>query len=887
MASRSSSSSSDLSPERFALFLRVAMVVSGAAALLYETAWLRQLSLVMGHTVHALSAVLTAFLGGLALGAYISGRVMKGRLVNLKTYGWLEIGIGAAALLVAPGIAAISPLFGSAYRGLADNFLVYNLAQFAACSLVVMIPAVLMGATLPLVTALLSRHVRNLQSLSGQLYSANSLGGVLGVALGGFIFLPTLGVMGSTFLAVALNVGLGVAALVLARRLPEGEDETQEKKKGKSGRSSGSGGWPAPSGRWLAWIYGFSGFAALVLEVGWARIVSLSIGSTTYGFTIILSTYILGLALGSHFAPKIKLLSSDPVRGASLASAVVALWSLVSLSYLGTLPVRIVKAAGSGDISFGDLLLTETFLVGSTILLPTFAMGAMFPLMTGMLGRSGVDSSRSIGTCYAANTLGNILGSFVAGFFLVPMIGMRTTIVLAAVLSLLVALALAVPAILANTRRVRQAAAIAVGAMVLAGILAPGWDKEVVTSGPYLYASSIMRTARDSGQAGDDAIVEAMRDRFELIDYVEGATTVVTVKKAKRGGALHLQVGGKSDAFSFASTQNLIGHAPLLLHGDPKEVLILGLGSGSTLGSVLTHPVDKVDAVEISAGVKEMAAKHFAPYNNGALDDPRAEVRVGDGRNHLRHSGRTYDVIISQPSNPWISGAAGLFTLEYFQEVAEHLNPGGVTCSWFKLLADDGSATRSLLATVQQVFPECYLMETRAFGEYVVIAFKDREGLSPAAVRRVLSTPEAVTDLRRIRMETEAIFLSSLFLGPDEIRSLGEGAVINTDDNAFIEFMGPKLIRNSDKVRLHADLSQQRLDVLSRIDWADFDPSQKRILERQLTNHHEARGLALQARQLEAAGQEGSDEWKDLVRRGARLLPSEPYLASAIGRANQ
>ena len=739
------------------LVLAWCLVASGAAALVYEVLWLREMSLVMGHTVYALSAILTAFLGGLTLGAYLAARRIERSGASLRLYVGLELAIAATALLVPVATRALNPVVGAAYRELGGHFVAYNLVQFLLCGLVVLPATICMGATLPVVSDMLLRARHDIGGGAGALYALNSVGGALGAAAAGFLLLPALGMRATALVAVALNLTAAAAAAWLARHTTAGVAPAVA---AAASAAEPDADWPAPTLRTLVALYGAFGFANLALEVGWARLVSLSIGSTTDGFTIILMTYIAGLAAGSFVVPRVPLFRRRPVATAGALHATIALWSLVSLAYLGRLPERVAGLVKGGVADrFASFLAAETLLVAATIAVPTFAMGGVFPLVAALVRRAVRSSGRAVGLAYAANSLGNIAGSFVAGFVLVPALGMRGTIVSSAVLTGVVGLGYLAPALAAGRRGAAPAAAGLAAALAIAVWTAPGWNRQLVTSGPYFH----------SGDLGT------------LVDYREGASTVVAVKQV--GNLRVLQVGGIREATSGSSLPNFLGHLAMLLHGPAREVLVVGLGSGTTLASVLKHPAERVDCVEISPEVVAAARAHFG----APLDDPRVTMIVGDGRNHLRHAGRRYDVIVSQPSYPWVSGAGGLFTREYFDDVRAHLAPGGIAVAWFTAESDAGK--RSVIGAWLDAFPAGYLFESRSV-DSVLVGLRDPAPLAAAKVADGLKVPAVRQDLTQLQLADAAALLGALVAGPDELRRYAAAVPPNTDENGWVEFRG-------------------------------------------------------------------------------------------------
>jgi spermidine synthase len=861
------------------------MLGSGAAALVYEVVWLRLLSLVMGSTAYALSAMLTAFLGGLALGAWIAGRASQSRGASLRAYAALEIGIALLAGAMPALVAAAAPLFGAAYRALGESLLAYSVAQLAIAGALLLVPTALMGATLPVLTAAVVREAGGLAGRVGDLYGANSLGGALGAALCGFLLLPELGMRATSWVAAGLNAAVALAALAAAR-LPAARPTAPDALPQPSlpePRAAPASDHPAPPPLAVALLYAVSGFATLALEVAWARVVGLSIGSTSYGFAVTLSSFILGIALGSLAAARAGWLWRRPVRSIAWLHFAIALSATLSIGWLARLPIFVVSIFGDPDATFAGLLARQLLLVGATILVPTLAMGAIFPLVTEVLHRGAAPPGRAVGSTYAANTWGTIVGSFAAGFVLVPWIGMRATIAVSAGLSALVGLAWLAPALRAGRAGAALEAAFALAGVALLVAAAPGFDPAILTSGPYLYGRALAERMPAGGSLEEIARAWS-RALGELVEWREGASGVVSLRR--RGSKLSLQMGGKSDAYSYASTQNLIAHLPLLLQGGARDVLVIGLGSASTLGSALTHPVERVDAVEISPEVLDFARRYFAPYNGGALDDPRARVRIGDGRNHLRHSGRDYDVIVSQPSNPWISGSAALFTREFFQELRAHLRPGGIACVWFVATDEEGRALRSILRTFSEAFEHAYLFESLLLGEYLLIGARDAPAWSGAAISERLRATRAGADLARLGPLGAPELAGLLLLGPEGVRRFGARGVRNTDDGAHLEFLGPRLLAMRDRLRAQRELEALRpraLDFFAEARVAGQDPEARRFAER-LDAIGRSKPLVLEAREIEAREGRGA-AWRAVALRAAELNPADPYV-SALARAD-
>lgn len=750
------------------------LVLSGAAGLIYEVLWMREVGLVMGHTAYALSALLAAFLGGLALGAALAGRWAQRHTATVRHYVGLELLVAATALLVPSMIRLSDPLYGLLYRGLQDNLLLLSAAQFLLCALIMLVPSALMGMTLPVVVSILTPDRRPLIRPVGHLYAFNSFGGAVGAGLAGLLLLPTFGATLTAGAAAGLNLFAALFAL-FGTSSPEVDATSPAPEPEPEPPSAHT--WPAPATSVLMLLYGLAGLSALVLQVGWSRLVTLSLGSTVYGFTITLLSFIFGLSAGSLALGHLAWVRRDPVRSLVALHAGVALFTVYSLPWLGGLPLRVAELMAQ-DLGFGALWIAQLALVVPTIFVPTFAMGAIFPLVTELFRRESCSSGRAVGTSYAANTVGSIIGSLVGGFLLIPAFGMRNTVLAAAGLSALIAVVYLVPA-----GRSRPASVLAFGAVLLGlvgagGWLIPAWDKERITSAAFLagYESGRQtdpKTGKTTAFSGPPG---------QLIDAVEGPTTVAAVRQVSERFKL-LYIGGVSEAASQGLMHQYLAHQAMLLHPQAKRVLVVGLGAGHTLSSVLHYPVTQVDCLELSSEVVDMARRHFLEETHDALNDPRVHLHVGDGRNHLRHSGQRYDVIISQPSYPWMTGAARLFTKEYFEEIYAHLEDDGVAVVWFP--SQSVASTESLLKTWGTVFENALLfVAEQNWGMNLAVGIKGEAQPEPAAIAAALRRPEVGQALKPLGIWGAGGFLQAMRPWPE----LDASVPLNTDDNGYVEF---------------------------------------------------------------------------------------------------
>jgi spermidine synthase len=757
--------------------------VSGAAALIYEVVWTRLLTLQMGHGVAAASTVLTAFMGGLAIGAAVAGRI-GGRLTPrhaLETYASLELAIAGLALLLPFGLAALRPMLSGAYdEGSGGS--TFAILRLGTSVLLLAAPAAAMGATFPIASRWVVRVASHAAQYAGALYAANTLGAAMGAVLAGFVLIPALGLSGSTWVAGSLNVIAAAGAFAIARTAPVDVPVAAAATKVAALRTSVVDARNARP--WLAAAaLGASGFASLTLQVVWTRLLVLILGPTTYAFSLVVSIFIVGLAGGAAIGARLATRTRQPAVGLamclmasvglSIAAAAAVDWALLAMA-------EIVARPGYG---FNDVLLRQVGMVSGLLLPMTLAFGAAFPFAVSLASGSSATQDEAVtenlGRIYAVNTIGAVTGALLAGFVLVPRIGLHLTI--RAVTVLVAVAAIAILVTVAGRGRGRTVGLAEALVVLAAAAWLPQWDRLLLSSGAYKYAAAMRGPSLETALTAGD-----------LLFYREGATGTVAVRQL--AGTVSLAIDGKVDASNAGDmlTQRLLAHVPLLLHPDPTRAAILGLGSGVTLGSALTHPLRDATVLEISPEVVD-ASHFFDAENHRALADPRTRLVVGDGRTHLMLGRATYDVIISEPSNPWMAGIASLFTKEFFEGVRARLAPGGVLCQWAHTYDISNDDLKSIVATFLSVFPHGTMW---LVGDADVLlvgstgALDDRIAGMAAAWKR----PGVADDLASVGVRNP-FSVTSLFVaqGP-ALSAWAAGAVLQTDDRSRLEFSGPRSI---------------------------------------------------------------------------------------------
>src|SRR6478736_1571175 len=604
------------------LFL-IAYACSGLAGLIYEVTWTRLLTLYVGHTTAAASTVVAAFLAGLAIGAAIGGRVasrMSARR-SLQAYVGLELTVALCALLLPLELRLFAPALSSAYQD-GNGGALFSLMRILSCSVMVLVPAVALGATFPIAIRWFARRSNEPASQGSTLYFVNTVGAAAGALLAGFVLIPSIGMSGSVYVAMAASaVAASCVSAVLLLNV-DGAQPIVEPRRPQSASTPQRMHAYAPP--WLAiTMLGVSGFAALVHEIAWTRILSLILGPTTYAFAAALAAVITGVAIGSGLGAW--LVSTRARHAAGMLAFTLALAAMSAgwtYSFAGArLPMLVARDVA--EFADFDRLLLRGVLLTMALILPTSAcLGAAFPMALALADDREHAAPGRFGFVYAVNTIGSVAGSLVAGFFLIPAFGLQVTLwVVSGVLIVATLALIAASAMTGLSRAAGVGIAVVSAALVLTS---PPWDRELMASGVYMYAPYVPK----------DLDLETQLKAGDLLYYEEGAAATVSVKKLT--GTTTLAVDGKTDASNRGDmlTQKLIAHLPLLLHKDPKNVFIIGLGSGMTAGAALTHSISRADVIEISPEVVK-ASDYFKTENRNALADPRTHLIIGDGRSHL------------------------------------------------------------------------------------------------------------------------------------------------------------------------------------------------------------------------------------------------------------
>ena len=937
----------------------IAFFLSGASSLIFQMIWSRLLHHVFGSSSVAISSVVSVFMGGLALGAWLFGRYADRIRRPLLLYAAAEVGVGLFAMLV-PLLVHPDGWLATVNASLRNDFgaesTAFMVARFLCIVPILIVPTTLMGSTLPL----LARHfVGSGQSASGAsarvgaLYAVNTVGAVAGVFLAGFILMPRIGVATTNAVAVSMNFALAAGLFLLRRQLPAA-DEAAGANADAVPEPEASEAFPTSVRVVAALAFALSGFCALLYEVVWSRALVNTIGASVYAFALILMTFLTGIAGGSAIASYVVGRRGSPVPGLAVAAFALSAAAVIPLAVrvglaawlgtcllLGLILLAIVRLSeratrslasleGSGvaadsrrpsllviavptlsglalaatyherlewialsvilcgagllllllllrgrvllllagiqlfiaistfvsdiwadEISLAfaamvvplyealgdhvDRVMALMFTTAAMCVLPSaLGMGAMFPITMRVWSSGGGRIGRDVGVVYTGNTVGSIVGAWLPGFVLMPMLGMQATLHTGLVVNLLLALGIVlVSARVATADKVERRGRLllaplipALIALLYVGTTAPAspitWNLTRMTLG--VFRISLAKDVLDEEAWGEP----------DLVYYKDGLSTTVSVERW--GRHYSLKNNGKVEASNGDDmpTQIMVSALPLMFHergSRDLDVAIIGLGSGVTVGAALQFPVRSVDVVELERSISD-ASRFFADVNHldyqldhyPYIDTPRLKLINDDGRNYLASSDKTYDVIVSEPSNPWITGVSDLFTTDHFRVSKRKLRRGGVYCQWVQLYEMSPDNVKIIYRTFASQFEHVVVFSAEDLSSDTILLGSDSPlPLDLARIERALAEPAVATELERAYVHSPYDVLARVLLsnreeamrytqretrlenGRWELKADATGAdpcppescrrepsPLNTDDNALIEFAAPR-----------------------------------------------------------------------------------------------
>jgi predicted membrane-bound spermidine synthase len=767
--------------------LVVAFILSGAAGLIYESIWSRYLGLFVGHSAYAQIIVLVIFLGGMSLGAHLAGRRSERMRAPLLWYAGVEVAVGLLALLFHDAfLATTAAAYDTVFPSLSGHAL--TAMKWAIASVLILPQSILLGMTFPLMSAGVIRLAGAREApgrILSLLYFANSLGAAGGVLLAGFFLIEEVGLPGTLVVAAIFNVIAALVVGLIAGRQPDGASDVATAPPAPPDVRDSRG---VPEWRPLLIVAFGTAVASFIYEIAWIRMLSLVLGSATHSFELMLSAFILGLALGALWIRGRADRIEDPIRFLGrvqwimgiLAVATLPLY-VASFEWVGVV-IRTVEQNENGYRIF----LATRYVVALLVMLPaTFCAGMTLPLITKVLMRTGI-GERAIGAVYAINTLGSIAGVILAGLLLMPVLGLKRLLVFGALID--IGLGVWLWAIAGRFRRARvperapaqtRFARLATGSPLTLPILgtavlllliafATRFDLARITSGVYRHG------------------VVARSGEYTFPFYRDGRTATVSMRR-DASGFLTLATNGKPDASmdkAWMDTTALVGQQLTLTRDIATQLLlpiitlahapraqhmaVIGHGSGMSSHVLLGSPVAReVVTVEIEPEMIE-ASRHFLPANGRVFSDPRSTFVIDDAKSYFASTSRRFDLILSEPSNPWVSGVSGLFTVEFYERVRRQLAPRGVFGQWLHLYELSDGLVTSVLAAIDSTFP-AYEVFFTSNTDILVVASSDS---LPSPDWTIVAYDGIAHDLRRAVPLRKEMFEALRLGGRDVLRPL-------------------------------------------------------------------------------------------------------------------
>ncbi len=764
-----------MNPRRIRVILAL-FTLSGMCALVYQMVWTRWLGLILGNFASATATVVATFMAGLAIGNALAGRFVAGRKPReaLRIYGFLEAALAALGALSPLVLSTSSPIYGVLAAAASGA-----VARALVCALLLLPPTVLMGLTLPsLVQALRAAAPRAL----GPLYALNTLGGAAGPLLAAFVLMPVMGMRLTAWLTALANAGVAAAAIWLSRAA-EGDAVGAE----PDGGGEPAEGPDAPEPAWPPWIpYAFgalSGCIALAFEIALTRLMVLTItGGSVYGFAIILSSFLLGLGLGAW------LLRIVPPRNASSAIGAFAMmqgaaWLFaMATPFWDQLPPLLVRIWWE-PIPFPILSVLNFSVILGGLLVLTTASGYALPALAAALRPA---NSASVGRLFAANTLGSLAGTVICGFMLMPWRGLTSSLLIIGDTALLTA---AAAASLARPQWRIPILATAPFLAIIAFVM-PRPDETIMNAGMYNRPASF----RSDAPMGARTPEEAAHNLGRII-YMKDSVTARIVIRARSAMELTFIVNGKPDGSTSRVdmyTQIFMAQIPALSHPKPERALVIGMGTGTSAGSLSLFPsIREIHVVEIEPAQIDVA-RYFSVHNNNVLANTKVRVHLDDARHYVLADRTGYDLVVSEPSNLFVSGMVNLFTREFYESVRKRMNPGGVFMQWIHYYRVWPEDLRGMLATFRTVFPHVSLW-IHEYGDAFLLAGNEPFSIDPREWKRRMSLPAIAADLARVQVNPPEKLLGYLLWGPADVERYSQGGRVVTDDMPYPEFTTPRM----------------------------------------------------------------------------------------------
>ena len=740
-------SASQIANRTTVLMPALLLFISGTAALIYQVLWIKQLSLVIGVEVYAITTGISAFFAGLALGGLLFGRFADRLGKPLLLYAGLEIGVALLGIGATFGLSMAAAPFARLEQQ-------FGLLAWLLPLLLVGLPALLMGGTLPVLVRALAAEPQHLGRAGGRLYAANTGGAIVGTLLTAFVLIATLGVRGSAFAAALLNIIAAIGALLVLRRYSTPLATTPAAQ-------------PAPA-RLAMLLYAIAGGVALGYEVVWSQSIVQFMSTRTYAFAVVLATYLAGLFIGSSLMARRVDRLRDPWGVFALLIAGAGLVALLEIALLGRWLILLQTQAESVTLALGGSVLlgmSARFAVAalSIVFIPTLLLGAAFPVALRLcVGPERV--GRDVGAVVAFNTLGGIIGVALCGFVLIPLLGLVRTLGLLAIIAAAVGFVAVHQGHGVRKNHRRGVIAVSLAALLVAWLT------------PVERLADLLPGARNA----------------ELAFYEEGrggTVAVVTQGKGERKfQRLYIQgVSNTGDAMPSLRYMRIQALLPLLIHnGEPHSALVIGFGTGITAGALLSYPaLEQRVVAELLPSVLKASSLFKGNFN--AATNPGVQVRLRDGRQELLRSAQRYDLITLEPPPPSAAGVVNLYSRDFYQLAAQRLQPEGLVAQWLPLPTQNIDDSRSLVRSFLDVFPYATLW-TSEFHEMLLVGSLQPIELDATRISARFEQPGVRNALQDVGVASAAALLATWVTDREGLERFAADAPPVTDDQPRIEY---------------------------------------------------------------------------------------------------
>lgn len=817
---------------------------SGATALVYEVVWSKYLSLMLGSTVQAQTVVLAVFMGGLALGNRLIGKRSDLLARPLSAYGYLEVTIGLYAFFFSAIFGLADKVFITVGTRLFENSVGMFLLKGGLSIGLLLVPTVLMGGTLPLLAAWLQRQSDDAGRWSARFYSTNSLGAVFGSFVAGFILIRNLGLVSSLQITALANILIGIAAIGLGRSSGETATPTPTNSTPTTSPSTAPARETSSAMRWATLLVALTGAVSMGLEVLASRSLTLIFGASLQAFAVVLMAFILGIGAGSAAvaSPRLKRWRSEGIIiGLLLAAA-----GVVGVLVLGIeqwvefyRQVKVGLAPTRMGYRFYQTLTGGFSLI--VIGLPAAFIGAVLPLCLRWVSDSGQGFGERVGRLLTWNTLGAVVGVLFTGFFLMPQAGLRNAFNI-------LAIALCVPAFLLAWSAKRRAwaasaAAMATGLVISCTVGGEGW-RHVLSSGVFRTRETMV----------DPTTIPLRKETVKILFYEDAPDATVTVEQSGTGTGmdanLGLRINGKAEASTQGdlTTQLLLAHLPMLARPESEDVFVLGLASGISCSGFLAYPLKHLTVADNCEPVTR-AVDFFAPWNRGVRTNPITRIRIEDARTVLKLEPRNYDIIVSEPSNPWFASVGSVFSREFYEIAKKRIKPGGLMVQWFHVYEMHDGIVEMVLRTFGSAFPVMEIWDTND-GDIILIGSDRPWNLTLDQLRRAYANPEVLKDMKSIGLGTPEALLARLFASQRTAGAIAGPGPVQTDGFPVLEYEAPvaffigttaqRLTRFDERTWQTSFLNEERRQALAGLD----TPTLRGVFDRSTINRELWRAIA-------------------------------------------